>query len=79
MEPVVAILLLGFVLLLTLDVPLAVSIAMATFPAALAAGNDSGCLVAMKLANGIDGFPLLAIPFFILSGLLMGTGGSPGA
>ncbi|MCB1096846.1 MAG: TRAP transporter large permease [Verrucomicrobiae bacterium] len=74
-EPVVAILMLGFVLLLALDVPIAVSIAMATFLGVLAAGYDPGYLVAMKLANGIDSFPLLAIPFFIVSGLLMGQGG----
>ena len=75
MEPVVAILMLGFFLLLALDVPIAVSIAMATFLGVLAAGYDPGYLVAMKLANGIDSFPLLAIPFFIVSGLLMGQGG----
>ena len=48
---------------------------MATFLGVLAAGYDPGYLVAMKLANGIDSFPLLAIPFFIVSGLLMGQGG----
>jgi len=31
--------------------------------------------VAHKIATGIDSFALLAIPFFILSGLLMGHGG----
>jgi tripartite ATP-independent transporter DctM subunit len=31
--------------------------------------------VAHKIATGIDSFSLLAIPFFILSGLLMGHGG----
>jgi tripartite ATP-independent transporter DctM subunit len=31
--------------------------------------------VAHKIATGIDSFTLLAIPFFILSGLLMGHGG----
>jgi len=32
-------------------------------------------VVAHKIATGIDSFTLLAIPFFILSGLLMGHGG----
>jgi len=32
-------------------------------------------IVSQKMATGIDSFPLLAIPFFILSGLLMGKGG----
>jgi len=31
--------------------------------------------VAQRMATGIDSFALLAIPFFILSGLLMGRGG----
>ena len=31
--------------------------------------------VAQRMATGIDSFSLLAIPFFILSGLLMGRGG----
>ena len=32
-------------------------------------------LVAQRMATGIDNFTLLAIPFFILAGLLMGHGG----
>ena len=31
--------------------------------------------LAMKMANGIDSFALLAIPFFIFAGVLMGRGG----
>jgi tripartite ATP-independent transporter DctM subunit len=75
MSPVVWLLLVGFVLLLTIDVPIAVAIAMATFLCILASGSDATYVVALKLANGIDSFVLLAIPFFILSGLLMGQGG----
>jgi tripartite ATP-independent transporter DctM subunit len=35
----------------------------------------TGFLVAQRVATGIASFPLLAIPFFVLSGLLMGEGG----
>ena len=64
-----------FVLLLVMNVPIAVSIAMATFLAILAEGADPTIVVASKMANGVNSFALLAIPFFILSGHLMGRGG----
>ena len=31
--------------------------------------------VAQRMAGGLNSFALLAIPFFVLSGLLMGRGG----
>ena len=64
-----------FVLLLVMNVPIAVAIAMATFFAVLADGTDPTIVVAAKMANGVNSFALLAIPFFILSGHLMGRGG----
>jgi len=64
-----------FILLLVLNVPIAVSIALATFFAVLAEGSDPSIVVAAKMANGVNSFALLAIPFFILSGHLMGKGG----
>ncbi|MDZ8119191.1 TRAP transporter large permease [Pontiella agarivorans] len=64
-----------FVLMLVMNVPIAVSIALATFFAILAEGSDPTIMVAAKMANGVNSFALLAIPFFILSGHLMGRGG----
>jgi tripartite ATP-independent transporter DctM subunit len=64
-----------FLLLLVMNVPIAVSIALATFVAILAEGSDPSIVVASKMANGVNSFALLAIPFFILSGHLMGKGG----
>jgi len=64
-----------FILLLVMNVPIAVSIALATFIAILAEGSDPSIVVAAKMANGVNSFALLAIPFFILSGHLMGRGG----
>ncbi len=69
------ILIVVFVLLLVMEVPIAVSIAMATFVAILAEGPDPTLVVAQTMANGVNKFVLLAIPFFILSGHLMGRGG----
>jgi len=64
-----------FILLLVMEVPIAVAIALATFFAVLAEGSDPSIVVAAKMANGVNSFALLAIPFFILSGHLMGKGG----
>jgi tripartite ATP-independent transporter DctM subunit len=64
-----------FILLLVMNVPIAVSIALSTFIAVLASGADPTIVVASKMANGVNSFALLAIPFFILSGHLMGKGG----
>ncbi len=75
MNEIVIILVVSFGLLLALNVPVAVAIALATLLAVVAAGGDATYIVANKLANGIDSFALLAIPFFILSGNLMGRGG----
>jgi tripartite ATP-independent transporter DctM subunit len=75
MDTVALILITVFILLLAMNVPIAVSIALATFFAILAEGIDPTIVVAAKMANGVNSFALLAIPFFILSGHLMGKGG----
>ena len=75
MGTVALILVVVFVLLLVMNVPIAVAIALATFAAILVEGSDPSVVVAAKMANGVNSFALLAIPFFILSGHLMGKGG----
>jgi TRAP-type C4-dicarboxylate transport system permease large subunit len=75
MGSVALILISVFILLLVMNVPIAVAIALATFFAVLAEGADPAIVVASKMANGVNRFALLAIPFFILSGHLMGRGG----
>ena len=76
-SPVVVLVLL-FLLLLALNVPIAVAIGLATLAtASLAMGSFdiAAATIAQRMATGINSFSLLAIPFFILSGLLMGRGG----
>jgi len=77
MELSVAILVLSFVLLLGLSVPIAFSIGIATTLTMLFTISSGPAIttVSQRMATGIDSFALLAIPFFILSGLLMGRGG----
>jgi C4-dicarboxylate transporter, DctM subunit len=64
----------GLCLLLALGVPVAFSIGMATLAAMLAQGLPPISL-AQKLFTGIDSFPLMAMPFFLLAAELM-TGGA---
>jgi len=75
MGTVALVLVLVFILLLVMNVPIAVAIALAGFAAILAEGSDPSVVLAAKMANGVNSFALLAIPFFILSGHLMGRGG----
>lgn len=71
-----AVLLVSFVVMLLLEVPVAFVIGIATLLGALALGREgSFSSLASDMANGLDSFPLLAIPFFILAGELMATGG----
>ncbi len=72
----VVVLVVSFAVLLLLNVPVAFCMGIATVLAFLAMGDMPAFVaVAHNMATGIDSFALLAIPFFILSGLLMGHGG----
>ncbi|MBL02789.1 MAG: hypothetical protein CL486_04590 [Acidobacteria bacterium] len=76
MSLVLIILIVSFVTLLAVNVPVAFAIGISTMLGILATGElPAFLLVAQRMATGIDNFTLLAIPFFILAGLLMGHGG----
>lgn len=77
MEYAGLILIVTFFVLLLLHVPIAYCIGTATLAAMLISIDfaPAATTVAQRLAGGINSFALLAIPFFILSGLLMGQGG----
>ncbi|MBU3020434.1 TRAP transporter large permease [Aestuariibacter sp. A3R04] len=66
-----------FLVLLLINVPIAVSIIVATLATMLLTIDTLPALttLAQRLAVGVDSFALLAIPFFVLSGYLMGQGG----
>ena len=61
--------------LLFISVPIAVSLGVASTVALLVSGKVSGSYVPQVLVTSIDSFPLMAVPFFILAGDLMGQGG----
>jgi tripartite ATP-independent transporter DctM subunit len=70
------VLIIVFIAVLGLGVPVAVCLGLAAIVAIASIGDvPTGFLVAQRIATGIASFPLLAIPFFVLSGLLMGEGG----
>ena len=72
----VLILLILFVGLLVLNTPVAVCIGLAAAGTLVSLGGDSnGYIMAQRVSSGIASFPLLAIPFFVLAGGLMGEGG----
>lgn len=77
MDISVIILIVSFVILLALNVPIAISIGVATILTMLftIAPGPAVTTVAQQMATGINSFALLAIPFFVLSGLIMGRGG----
>mgnify|MGYP003396830546 FL=1 len=66
-----------FIVLLLLSVPISISIVMASFIAVLTViPFDIAIFTAsQKMNTGLDSFTLLAVPFFILSGILMNNGG----
>ncbi|WP_448212949.1 TRAP transporter large permease [Colwellia sp. MEBiC06753] len=77
MDITAVILLVVFFILLFINVPISICIALATLFSMLVHVDftPASTTIAQQIAGGIDSFALLAIPFFILSGLIMGQGG----
>lgn len=61
-------------LLMFLAVPIAVALGLASVVVLLIWGTP-GFVLAQKMVNGVDSFPLLAVPFFILAAAIMNSGG----
>jgi len=64
-----------FLLFMGAGVPVAIAMAGAALLFVLASGNPPPFVVIHRMVGGIDSFPLLAVPFFILAGNLMNVGG----
>ena len=76
MDQQILILVVSFLLLLVMNVPIAVAIGVSTLLTILSIGDAPAFyIIAQRMSSGVGSFPLLAIPFFILSGILMGRGG----
>ena len=66
---------LSLILLFLFGVPIAVAIGLASVIGIEVQGRLPLLLVAQRMFTGIDSFPLMAIPLFILAGNLMSAGG----
>ena len=67
-----------FLLLMIFGVPVAVSMAGASLFFVLWSGGVPDVVVAQRMIAGVESFPLLAVPFFILAGNLMNIAGITG-
>lgn len=70
----IAILLIGFFVMIFLRFPIAYAVAISSILCLLAKG-DSLAVVCKQMVSGISSFSLMAVPFFITMGCLMGSGG----
>lgn len=72
----IAILITAFVSLVALGVPIAFVLGLACLLAVIASGGPNAAMsIASDMTNGIDSFTLLAIPFFIVAGEIIGASG----
>ena len=62
-------------ILIFINVPIAISIGLGTMVAIAFQGKIPMFIVAQRMFTGMDSFPLLAIPLFMIAGTLMERGG----
>ncbi len=65
----------GLILLIAIGIPIAVSLTGATFAALLTMTDISPLVVTQRYFTATDSFTIMAIPFFMLAGLVMERGG----
>ena len=68
----------GFILLMLIGLPVAISMFVASGLYLLVYGVAPDIIVAQRMIAGVESFPLLAVPFFILAGNLMNIAGVTG-
>ncbi len=71
----IAIMLVVLFSLLIVGVPVGIALAGSSMVWILMSGSVPDFVVIHRMVNGVDSFPLLAIPFFILAGNLMNSAG----
>lgn len=62
---------------LLLGIPVGFSIGISTAVSVLVSGSITMSIVVQKLVDGINSFPLMALPLFVLSGAIMMYGSTP--
>ena len=71
----IAILFVSLATFFILNVPVAVAIGASTFAALFFASSIPPVIIVQRMFTAMDSFPLMAVPFFILAGSLMESGG----
>ncbi len=71
----VIVLLVSLFVLIILGVPVGIALAGSSMIYVVFSGDVPDFVVIHRMVNGVDSFPLLAIPFFILAGNLMNSAG----
>jgi C4-dicarboxylate transporter, DctM subunit len=71
----IALLFISLAILFAIGVPIAIALGLSSALVAVFGGLAPLQLVPQQMFNAINSFPLMAIPFFILAGYLMQTGG----
>ncbi|ROV57114.1 TRAP transporter large permease [Vibrio ponticus] len=64
-----------FTLLVFFSVPIAIALGVATLLTIVSTGTLSIDFLVSTLITSVDSFPIMAVPFFILAGDIMGSGG----
>ena len=65
----------GFLILVLLRFPIAYAVAIASIISMKVSGINFGAVLCQNMVKGIFSFSLMAVPFFITMGCLMGSGG----
>jgi tripartite ATP-independent transporter DctM subunit len=65
----------GFLLLMLVGLPVALSMAVSSLVYILVTGITPDVTLAQRMIAGVESFPLLAVPFFILAGTIMNHAG----
>lgn len=67
--------LLAFLLLIATSLPISIALGVTSILFAMTQTSLPLLVIVQRMFTGVDSFPLMAIPFFILAGNLMNTGG----
>ena len=68
----------SFLALMIVGVPVAIAMAVASLAFIIISGTVPDVILAQRMIAGVESFPLLAVPFFILAGNLMNIAGVTG-
>ena len=74
-ELLILVLVFSFILFVVAGVPIAFSMGFSASLTLMIEGRVPLALVVQRVFSGIDSFPIMAVPFFIMAGYFMDTGG----